>query len=98
MHEQLSSLLASCSFTKDFQAIYAARLPLSSEQEHEQILREKVAGQSYVNYLDAIAHSHSIPVMDYEVDRYLAQMPKGALILDIGGCWGWHWRRLATTR
>jgi ubiquinone/menaquinone biosynthesis C-methylase UbiE len=36
--------------------------------------------------------------MDHEVDRFLSRMPPGALILDIGGCWGWHWRRLATTR
>jgi len=25
-------------------------------------------------------------------------MPQGAVILDIGGCWGWHWRRIAETR
>lgn len=25
-------------------------------------------------------------------------MPQGALILDVGGCWGWHWRRLSKTR
>ena len=36
--------------------------------------------------------------MDHEVGRFLARMPQGALILDIGGCWGWHWRNLATTR
>ncbi len=37
-------------------------------------------------------------VMDHEVDRFLAKIPQGGLILDIGGCWGWHWRRLAMTR
>jgi SAM-dependent methyltransferase len=48
--------------------------------------------------LASIAQQHSIPVMDYEIDRFLAKIPKGGLILDIGGCWGWHWRRLAETR
>jgi len=36
--------------------------------------------------------------MDHEVDRFLLNMPQRALILDIGGCWGWHWRRLARNR
>lgn len=41
---------------------------------------------------------YSIPVMSHEVDRFLASMPHGALILDVGGCWDWHWRRLAKSR
>lgn len=67
-------------------------------QSAEVELRERVAAEHYDNYLQALSASHSIPVMDVEVDRFLASMPPGALILDIGGCWGWHWRRLAETR
>ena len=67
-------------------------------QNAEIELRERVAAEHYDNYLDAISRSHSISVMDHEVDLFLAKMPHGALILDVGGCWGWHWRRLAQTR
>ena len=71
---------------------------MTTEQEVERKLREGVAARHYDDYLANIARNHSIPVMDREIDRFLAQMPPGALILDIGGCWGWHWRRLAATR
>lgn len=40
------------------------------KQDAEQELRERVAAQQYDNYLATIAHHHSIPAMDYEVDRY----------------------------
>ena len=36
--------------------------------------------------------------MDREVRRFLATQPRGALVLDIGGCWGWHWRRIGEIR
>ncbi len=99
MHPQLSSLLVNGAFAQGPDGIYSAPMPSSaSDQDAERELRERVAAQQYDNYLDTIAHNHSIPVMDHEVDRFLATMPHRALILDIGGCWGWHWRRLATTR
>ena len=69
-----------------------------STQTAEIELRERVAAEHYDNYLEALSASHSIPVMDHEVDRFLAAIPQGGLVLDIGGCWGWHWRRLAHTR
>ena len=77
--------------------VYGA-LSSVSFQEDEIKLRQKVAGKKYNNYLMAIAQSHSIPVMDYEVERFLSKVPIGGLILDIGGCWGWHWRTLAKQR
>lgn len=77
-------------------SIRPPRFPLPRISAPE--LREGVAAQEYDDYLTAIARSHSILVMDREVDRFLAPMPRGALILDIGGCWGWNWRRLAATR
>jgi ubiquinone/menaquinone biosynthesis C-methylase UbiE len=96
-NERLQELL-SC-FVHDSQGIYRTSIPLSeSDQKVEVMLRERVAAQEYISYLDAIARSHSIPVMDHEIDHFLGKMPNGALILDIGGCWGWHWRRLANTR
>lgn len=98
-HSQLASVLADRGFRRDAEGIYLAPTPAGdSPQAEERALREQVAAQRYGDYLSVIARSHSIPVMDYEVDRFLARMPKGALILDIGGCWGWHWRRLADTR
>jgi ubiquinone/menaquinone biosynthesis C-methylase UbiE len=71
---------------------------LSDDQRIEIELRERVADKIYDNYLSAISHSHSIPVMDYEIEKFLKTIPQDGLILDIGGCWGWHWRRLAITR
>jgi ubiquinone/menaquinone biosynthesis C-methylase UbiE len=84
-------------FVQDRFGIYSAPMQSSaSEQRAEQTLRQHVAAQRYDNYLATIAQNHSISVMDREVDRFLAKMPWRALILDIGGCWGWHWRRLET--
>ena len=55
--------------------------------------RRRVASRANINYLIEIAQHHSIPVMDREVRRVLSRLnPAGALILDVGGCWGWHWR------
>ena len=57
-----------------------------------------MAAAAYDDYLEAVAQSHSIPVMDREVTRFLATQRRDALLLDIGGCWGWHWRRIGETR
>jgi ubiquinone/menaquinone biosynthesis C-methylase UbiE len=70
----------------------------SDQQAEEKKLRESVANLEYENYLEAISQSHSIPVMDREVKRFVDSMPYKAKILDIGGCWGWHWRKLAEYR
>jgi ubiquinone/menaquinone biosynthesis C-methylase UbiE len=78
--------------------IYLGMMDAVKDQTAEVELRERVAAEHYENYLAAVSLSHSIPVMDREVERFLAKMPKGALILDIGGCWGWHWRHLASNR
>ena len=69
-----------------------------SGQEIEKKLRENVASINYSNYLDIIAKNHSIPVMDEEVKLFLKGIPKNGWILDIGGCWGWHWRNILQTR
>lgn len=96
MVPQLQNLLQS--YFPDFEGIYGSLPGLPTDQSVEIELRERVAREHYDNYLDAISRSHSITVMDHEVDRFLAKMPRGALVLDVGGCWGWHWRRLAHVR
>ena len=96
MIPSLQSLLRSTS--ADAFGILGGVAHSSNDQAAEIALRERVAAEHHGKYLDAIADSHSIAVMDREVDNFLARMPHGALILDIGGCWGWHWRRLAKTR
>jgi ubiquinone/menaquinone biosynthesis C-methylase UbiE len=99
MHPQLSSFLLNGTFVQGPDGIYSAPKPsFVSGQDAERKLREQVAVELYDNYLASIARHHSIPVMDYEIDHFLAKIPQGGLILDIGGCWGWHWRRLAETR
>ncbi|MEI6300039.1 MAG: class I SAM-dependent methyltransferase [Betaproteobacteria bacterium] len=96
MIPQLDKLLQA--FENDSDGIYFGLTVSSAAQSTEIELRERVAAEHYDDYLAAVSRSHSIPVMDCEVDRFLAGMPPNALILDVGGCWGWHWRRLSRTR
>jgi ubiquinone/menaquinone biosynthesis C-methylase UbiE len=99
MQVKLASVLEKGSSVLGADGIYSARQPEPTmEQQRELTLRGEVAGKHVADYLTTIGRNHSIPVMDYEVDRFLAKMPNGALILDVGGCWGWHWRRLASDR
>ncbi len=96
MNSRLQNLLHSQVIDSD--GVYRSAAGFTTEQSAEIELRERVATESHSNFLDLISCNHSIPVMDYEVDRFLAKLPLDALILDIGGCWGWHWRRLADQR
>jgi len=98
MQARLAAMVADSAAAQGADGIYAAAMAAAPDQDAERRLREEVAGHVYDNYLAAVSRSHSIPVMDAEVDRLLAMMPRDALILDVGGCWGWHWRRLAATR
>ena len=68
------------------------------EQELEVRTREKVASDHFDYYLDEISKHHSIPVMDKEIIRFLKTIPNNGTILDIGGCWGWHWRKINEIR
>ena len=63
------------------------------EQEEEKNLRQSVASKVYSDYLEELRTHHSIPVMDREIEKFLSQIPNGGVVLDIGGCWGWHWRK-----
>ncbi len=66
----------------------------NKDQAQEVELRESVANHVYGNYWKEISNHHSIPVMDKEVNRFLINIPENGLIIDVGGCWGWHWRKL----
>jgi ubiquinone/menaquinone biosynthesis C-methylase UbiE len=76
---------------------YSASFQSPSQQE-EILMRKKVADQAYDDYLSEISKHHSICVMDKEVGRFLQRIPQNGVILDAGGCWGWHWRKLASLR
>ena len=36
--------------------------------------------------------------MDEEINHFISITPKNGVILDIGGCWGWHWRKIHKIR
>ena len=63
--------------------------------ETEKILRKTVAKQWYPAPLREVSRHHSIGVMDREVAVFTNALPSASLILDVGGCWGWHWRNIA---
>lgn len=65
-------------YSTDPREIYDGLRSNSSDQIVEIALRERVAGAHYSDYLLAISRSHSIPVMDREVDNFLAKMPQGS--------------------
>ena len=77
--------------------IYSYDFNIVADQKDEILLRKQVAENS-VNYWQEITASHSIPVMDREVELFLAKIPFNGRILDVGGGYGWHWRNLPTLR
>ena len=75
------------------------RINLSKVQSKEFSLRKKVAKESFSkDYLKTISQHHSIQVMDREVNNLLLILPKNSIICDIGGSWGWHWRKISKQR
>ena len=70
----------------------------NTSQAAEQRMREKVAAAVYDDYLAEISKHHSIEVMDREVVRFVENIPRGGTVIDVGGCWGWHWRNLHVQR
>ena len=95
MDIRLKQILKNFEIDKD--GIYGVPFE-NGEQEDEIKLREREANQLYSDYLDEISNHHSIPVMDYEVKRALNLTPVNGIIVDVGGCWGWHWRNLEEER
>jgi len=79
--------------------IYSCLQPETSSDQREEIaFREKVASQTHGDYFEKLSQSHSISVMDQEVRKFLTCIPRNGVILDVGGCWGWHWRYLKQQR
>jgi len=70
----------------------------NTDQEDEVKTRISVADEVYDDYLSVLSQHHSIPVMDKEVRFFCDRMPKNAKIIDVGGCWGWHWRNISKIR
>ncbi|TGK24532.1 class I SAM-dependent methyltransferase [Leptospira yasudae] len=91
----MENILKNLKLSKD--GIYSADIP-SSEQDVELKMRSAVASREYSDYFEEIAKNHSIPVMDKEIVRFLKKIKPNGIILDIGGCWGWHWRNLSKER
>ncbi len=81
------------SLQKDTNDIFG-QVMVSGPQASEHALREKIATQSYNNYLHEISKHHSIEVMDREIELFLTAIPRNGVICDVGGGWGWHWRKL----
>lgn len=77
--------------------IYSSGVDINAQAE-EKRFREEIASRKIDNYLQEIAKYHSVPVMDKEVKHFLKKIPKNGVILDVGGCWGWHWRNIETLR
>jgi len=78
--------------------IYRGLIADNRSQNTEIEMRQNFANQEIDDYFSLIQKSHSVPVMDFEVRRFLREMPSEAIILDIGGCWGWHWRQIKEVR
>ena len=79
---------------QDGDGIYG-HAPENLAQKSEVEFRESIAKLSnYADSLKEVGHHHSIQVMDREVRRFTHQLPPNARIVDVGGCWGWHWRNL----
>ena len=78
--------------------IFTANVSSIDNQDVELLLREKVARDTKGDYFSLISKSHSIEVMDNEVELFLAKLPANAFVLDVGGCWGWHWRKVQDIR
>ena len=97
MSSELKHYLDSSFVTHADSDIYLA--PFQNDlQQSEIAFRDSVASSTYSNYLEKVSKHHSIPVMDREVKRVLSLLPPNSLILDIGGCWGWHWRMIDQIR
>ncbi len=69
-----------------------------TEHQFRETLAQAWLKAAVPSYLDEVSKHHSIPVMDREVERFVSGIPNEGIILDVGGCWGWHWRRLTDMR
>ena len=92
MKKNIQKILERCVI--DNNQIYQSKSTSINSNHTEIKFRSKVAQILQGDPLLMVAKSHSIAVMDTQVKNFLERMPKDYIILDIGGCWGWHWRKL----
>lgn len=82
---------------KDTDGIYNYPFEID-DQVDEMTLRRSVSGHTDIDHMEIISKSHSIPVMDRELNSYLTNIPKNGIVLDVGGGWGWHFRNIHVQR
>lgn len=88
---QINKILSKAKFNED--NIYSLNID-NEIHKGEIIFREKISQKKQIDYFKELKKHHSIEVMDKEVLRILKKAPKNAVIIDVGGCWGWHWRKI----
>jgi len=85
-------------FTLNTEGIYTNKPINNEEQTNEILIRTGETKNTYINYLEEIRTRYSVRVMDFEVKKFINKLPRNAVILDIGGGWGWHWRNIHLLR
>lgn len=93
--ERILEILSGLKLEAD--GIYSSVLPAPATQADEVREREAVARRT-TQLLHEIGRHHSIQVMDREVRAFLSGIPAQGVLVDVGGGWGWHWRRLDVER
>ena len=96
MRHEVAAILNGLELEAD--GIYSSAFPKATGQADEIRERETFALRKHPDLLLEIGRHHSIPVMDREVRLFLGGIPSHGVVADVGGGWGWHWRRLATER
>lgn len=92
MKKNIQKILEGCVI--DTNQIYQSKYASINPNHTEIKFRSKIAQVLQSDPLLMVANSHSITVMDAQVNDFLGRLPEDCIILDIGGCWGWHWRGL----
>jgi len=70
----------------------------NTEQLAEIAVRDNFNTHVDKDVLNLLSRHHSIPVMDREVEKFIQLVPIDGTIIDVGGCWGWHWRNIHSQR
>jgi ubiquinone/menaquinone biosynthesis C-methylase UbiE len=96
MRREIAVILDGLNLEAD--GIYSSVLPTAVQQADEIRDRARVAQQTSGDLLVEIGRHHSIPVMEEEIRRFLRGVRADGVVADIGGGWGWHWRRLDAER
>lgn len=68
------------------------------EIDNEHKFRREIAQREYDDYMGEVVKYHSVGVMMNEAKKFLQRLPQNAVVLDVGGCWGWHWREASLRR